>query len=227
MKKYFLLGLICMALQIQSSAQSPKKTKIALQFSGHIATLKSQSNSAIANGASAGYSFGAIIDRFFEDNYAISTGFSIMQTGINDQFWGSTSAGPVKYDRSMRIQYLEIPFSLKLKTNPIGYMTYFGNIGLSNGFRLKSTYETTLNDQEVNNGNAKDYTSFFRSALVIGGGAEYNISGNTNIMFGLNYHNGFTNVLNGDGFAENNGTLTNDKPKAYTNFIELKIGIFF
>ncbi|MFT5336659.1 MAG: hypothetical protein ACJAY8_000867 [Sphingobacteriales bacterium] len=228
MKKYFL-SLVCIGLlSVISSAQdSYKKTNIALHFSGHIVSLKPQSNSAIADGAASGYSFGAIIDRHFEKNYAFTTGFSVMNSGIKDQLWEKENESYTKYNRKIKIQYIEIPTILKLKTNEIGYMTYYGNIGLSSGFRLKSTFEKSFGDQKVDSGNAKEETSIFRSALVIGGGMEYNVSGSTNILVGINYHNGFTNVLKGDGVAENNGVFTIEKQKAYANFVELKLGIFF
>jgi len=36
---------------------------------------------------------------------------------------------PRNIDQSYNLKYVEIPLSLKLRTNEIGYLTYYGNFG--------------------------------------------------------------------------------------------------
>ena len=40
-------------------------------------------------------------------------------------------------------------------------------------------------------------TNFMRMALNLTLGAEYNLTGNTNLYLGAGFHNGFTNLFNG------------------------------
>ena len=59
-----------------------------------------------------------------------------------------------------------------------------------------------------------------RVALAVGGGLEYNFSGNTSALVGVKYSNGFTNV---------NKSKVDDveQPKAKLHYFELTIGALF
>ena len=74
--------------------------------------------------------------------------------------------------------------------------------------------------------------------LVVGGGIEYNLSGNTNIMLGLTYNNGFINfldsktpVLNANGKAtinnEGKPVYSDKSASANINFFTLNLGVYF
>jgi hypothetical protein len=106
--------------------------------------------------------------------------------------------------RNYNINYLNIPITLKMKTKDIGGMTYFAVFGGDLGFRLKSkvtdkvtamstvpagfTYDPTDID------NTKDM-NILRTALNVGAGFEYNLSGSTSLVVGLNYRRGFLPVV--------------------------------
>jgi hypothetical protein len=80
-----------------------------------------------------------------------------------------------------------------------------------------------------------DDIALFRTSLIAGLGIEYNISGNTSIVAGVIYNNGFGDVLKKQGvMKETNGSpvLTNLEPKLFdlksmNNFVALQIGILF
>ena len=61
-----------------------------------------------------------------------------------------------------------------------------------------------------------DRVFFMRLPLIIGGGIEYNLSGNTSLYAGLRVDNGFTNTFNKD-----------EKTKANLNYVSITAGIFF
>ena len=144
--------------------------------------------------------------------------------------------------QSYNIKYIEIPFTLKLRTNEIGYMTYYGNFGLRSGIKFKSNSDFTYVDikgaPKVEGVNTASDVFFINTWLVIGGGAEYNVSGNTNISFGITYNNGFintldvkTNLLDASGNASldssGNPLFTNKKVSANVNYLSLEIGVYF
>jgi hypothetical protein len=94
-----------------------------------------------------------------------------------------------------------------MKTNSIGKVRLFGQIGLKAGFLLKSTDNYTVENYSIigpplpveysrSNIDIYSQTDFIRLALVVGLGVEYNLIGNTCFQFSLNYDNGFTNLNN-------------------------------
>ena len=128
---------------------------------------------------------------------------------------------------------------LKGKTKDLNGFRYFMHFGLSAGFMYKSkvgveeVFATgTLNP---NISNPSDYLSSFRGAMLVGGGAEYNVSGTTALVASLTFNNGLTNFLSSKGmrslaadnpsddFNENRGL----EPKSIINFVMLNAGVLF
>lgn len=130
--------------------------------------------------------------------------------------------------------YLTLPFTLKLKTKEIGMLTYYGQFGLNTSFRLKGrvndeTYLGSLKSSQDDLENTKDM-NILKFALNVGGGAEWNLSGSTSLVFGLNYYNGFGNVLQKNSeylirTASNNYEPT--KQNARSHGIALTLGVLF
>jgi hypothetical protein len=107
--------------------------------------------------------------------------------------------------RKQKATYLTIPTMLLFRTNFIGYFRYFGKFGLRNSFLLSSK----INDQGSNltpddeilgietagenlNMTAKGDMFFFKSAVGLVGGAEWNFTGSTSIAAELGFYYGFT-----------------------------------
>jgi opacity protein-like surface antigen len=144
---------------------------------------------------------------------------------------------------------------LKLRTNEIGYITYWGQFGLIAGFNIRSKaddiidYELAKFSNDVSTGwiktdlpsierpdeDIKDDIQMFRVGLLIGAGIEYSLSGNTAIVAGVTYNNGFTNTLRGDHVQTDEAdevVFENQKPKtvklkALSNLLSLNVGIKF
>lgn len=122
------------------------------------------------------------------------------------------------YRLDSRIQkpvYLSIPTMLLFRTKFIGYFRYFGKFGLRNSFLLKSA----INDKGYNytadinpvveeaipgatsagdnkNMSAKNEMFFFKSAVGVAGGAEWNFVGSTCLVAEIGYYYGFTPLHN-------------------------------
>lgn len=102
-------------------------------------------------------------------------------------------------ERNYSVKYITLPAIIKMKTKEIGYLTYFGQFGVNLSFKTKGIADDEVNDG-TNNVTLKDMDisddlQLFRTQLCIGGGAEYNISGSTSLVFGISYNRGFSNVL--------------------------------
>ncbi|MFA5418767.1 MAG: hypothetical protein WC341_09935, partial [Bacteroidales bacterium] len=63
---------------------------------------------------------------------------------------------------------------------------------------------------------------FFRTSLLLGGGVEIPLSGDTYLRTGIKYDNAFSNVLSGD-----NALNPDEKNSARSNFIEVNVAVIF
>lgn len=180
------------------------------------------------------------------NKYAFSTGIlvdnfggSVLDSHFHDGDTLVSEFGNVS--TTYKFQYLTFPLSLKLKTNEIGYLTYYGQFGLDLGFNLKARRDiegtfagSSITEEDID---VIDDIVPVRTALKVGAGAEYNISGTTYLMFGITWNNGLTNVLDlnefeedGDGkpiFTENGQLQLSNKLKAVNNYLSLNLAVFF
>lgn len=257
-----LFGLLFLNLSAQESefANDPtaklpdedRKVRFGLQFSSNISWFKANTAGYKNKGTKIGFSYGLSFEYFFTKNYLFSTGLSILNTGGSIKYTGVQYFNSTEVDQKFKLKYIEIPLLLKLRTNEIGYLTYFGQFGLNTGFNFsaKTTYdynETTSTGFTLvsTNGSTLDrdietdaQINWINLYLAIGGGIEYNISGNTTLMLGVTFNNGFINQLdskahlldeNGHAIVDNNGNpvLSEKDASANLNYIALNIGIYF
>jgi hypothetical protein len=142
--------------------------------------------------------------------------------------------------RTFKATYVTLPLTLRFRTKEIGMMTYFGQFGFPLSFKLKGRADDQT--RKVNTQGGFDAISkvedldiskdmgFMNMGLTIGGGAEYKLSGSTSLQFGLNFTQGFMNIVRG-----NSKHLLNDatpQPHALsqlfrTRNIGLTVGILF
>jgi len=163
-----------------------------------------------------GFGYGLITEFGFSKNYAFSTGLEVLNAGgrlifpqspdstyytiLNEDVTPNRTDTFLLTKRTYALRYVNLPLHLKLKTNQIGSMTYFGEFGFDASILWRARSDdfgsflgalpTTLEGVDI----AKD-ANFIRLALNVGLGAEYNLSGSTSVVFSINYNNGFTNAL--------------------------------
>ncbi|MGB0165925.1 MAG: porin family protein [Luteibaculum sp.] len=193
--KVLKIGTLALLLGIGFKVSAQNNFRLGLHFSPNFGWFKSDENNLENDGSVLNYSYGLITEFNLGEsqNYAVATGLSVFnQSGalkVEDE------NGDIEVKQ--RLQYLEIPAVLKLKSNEIGYLTYFGKFGLSNKFNIAAETETKFGGQENTETNKSD-VQFYSASLLVGVGAEYNLSGNTSFLFGLDFHNGFTNLYTKD-----------------------------
>jgi len=161
----------------------------------------------------------------------------------------STPASASKYDfyllneRAYSNTYITLPLCLKLKTKEIGVLTYFGMVGVNSSFLYSSkstdnVQKATLTGwgsaETISKTKTNKNMSFFNAALNMGAGAEWNLSGSTSLVFGLNYLLGFTNTAKSESdfirkqvvtFPPSDGEKLKQSLKS--NSIGLTIGVLF
>ena len=230
---------------IVNNQDDSRSFRLGLHFSPNISWLGLSTTGYENDGARIGFAYGISTEFFLAKNYLFSTGFNINNIGGNLKYEGVynnagvSSSSSVK--QNIKISYVDIPLTLKLRTNEIGYMTYYGNFGFIAGIKYNSItdYEyVDLNSIKQTDIDNSSNVSLFNVNLMVGGGAEYNLSGNTNFMFGVSYHNGFINVLDSKTHEINalgKATIGADGKAVYTykvvnstlNYFSLDLGIYF
>ena len=253
MKKSILIAFTVL-VAVATQAQDFKPWKIAIHVDPNVSWLKPNNNQIDQGGARLKFGFGIAVDKMFTERYAFGTGLNILNTGgeLSYLYNGHQKKDGASEDtevigartRTYNLKYLEIPLTLKLRTNEIGYITYWGQFGLGLGFNIGAKADddiTFLREYQPDNKETgdvneaawidtkigsrlnedvdiKDDIGIFRTSLIIGAGIEYNLSGDASILVGLVFNNGFNNVLKGNGAAtdqNNRPTFTSLKPDSY------------
>lgn len=140
--------------------------------------------------------------------------------------------------RTYKASYYNIPISLKMRTNEIGYLRYFIEPRLNIGIRKK----VRADDDVVNWGsgstnvvknpdlNISKDMSALRMSVTISGGGEYYLSGSTAFVFAIGYDYGLSNAVQS---TSDNLLRTKDKArkpleqKFNQNGLTLSVGILF
>jgi len=238
MKKFLTALLLFSLVTFMASAQNGEtRFRLGLKAAPSFAWLKPDADGLSAGAVAMKFSYGLITEFGIGKNYAFATGVDVSYVGGNLNFgkkvFEQTSAGDtfMLASRKYKLQYIEIPLTLKMKTNQIGYMTYFLQFGLNPSIRIKAKADDK--DQAgvaLNNVDISGDISLFRLALNVGIGAEYNIHGNTSLVFGITFNNGFTNVLTNPSNTiqkVSGGSATAYIQKATSNYLALTVGVLF
>ncbi len=174
------------------------------------------------DGARLGYNGGLIVEYYFAPNYALVTGLNLTQLGgnllYNEGADISTGEGdhvllPPGTSVAFNVKYLTIPMALKLKSNEIGYLTYFAELGFSPQVNIGSRASSTGSDLQKDN--VAEEINAFNVSFFFGGGIEKNIGGQTSLVGGIFFNNGFIDILSADVYT------------AQINYVNIRFGIMF
>ncbi len=217
-------AILCVLALATATAQAQDKSvRFGIKVAPNFGWINPDTKELKNDGARFGYTFGLMGDFMIgaNQNYAFATGLFLN----NVEGKSTYPSDKQNLITESKYQYIELPLTLKLKTNEIGYMTYYGQIGFGTAFniRAKSDFDTFNERGEivrVTDEDIMDNTQLFKASLIVGAGLEFNFSGNTSAMIGVTYNNGFTNI--------NKDIKVGDKElKAKQNYLELSLGVFF
>lgn len=202
MKKVFLALLALVATVETASAQ----VEIGLKVSPTITSLRAESTSKNAfgsDGSQLGFSGGLVVDYFFGENYAFSTGLELAGKGGSVRYTDYRNNGvgignDFQTSYKMSTQYLQLPLTVKLFTNEIAPATrlYFqvgGSLNVPIGTRINGSKFYTDPATGTEN-KAGDYVYFFDADAIVAAGAEYALGKSTKLFAGLGYHRGLVNI---------------------------------
>ncbi len=200
-----------------------------------------------SGGTRVGFIYGLMVDYNFAPNYGIITGIQINQTGGNivatnkDQSIQSDKV--MSADFTYRLQYLEIPLALKLRTDEISGFRFFGQLGASVGFNIgkKADYEVRsvrenataaydTSGSKIKLTGSLGHIAPLMFQMNIGAGMEYPFSNRLTAYLGLFFNNGFApDATKPNLFDEGKLGYAGEFRDANTrlNNFAIRVGLFF
>lgn len=221
--KKLLLAVFVLASTTTMAQLNMGKTQFGLTFSPSAAWMGSKENNVDKDGGKFGFNYGFIADIAFDDNYYFGTGLMISQTGGSLKYKpgsgyapnGSLPTTDATYD--FKLQHVMIPLTLKLKTNPINKLNYWGQFG--SYIAIKTGARLSDGGQNLDREKISKVMQPLNMGLLLGAGVEFALEGKTRGMAGINFENGFID-------ATRNGKWNNDGKMVINNLV-LRVGVFF
>jgi hypothetical protein len=219
--------LLLMILLIPSGRLNAQNISFGIFADPVISWFSTDIKATRNDGARPGFNFGFTFNRYFAKNYAFSTGISILNAGgrlINNstdtlvmQFNNISAkvlpARPMVY----KVQYLSIPLGLKFKSNQIGYITFFTDLGIDPKIVIGGKVD--IPSLNIKGESALNELRRFNLSYHVMAGIEYSLGGSTAMVLGFGFDNNFLDVTKD---IKNQPT-----DKVTHNILKFRIGLNF
>jgi len=253
MKKIFSFLIVLSIFNVDSIAQEKVPFRAGLKASPTIGYSSVDGSDFKSSGIDLRFSGGLITEIGLTKNYSLLTGLEVLNLGSSYEFKNPQRLAYTTSDnevfqlntRDVSLNYINLPVHFKMATNQFGDFRYYASAGLDLGILTRARANDNLTN--LSNGsvtkleqvNVDDDFLFLRLGINVGAGVIYNLSGDTDLVFGINWLSG---VLN--GFNSESSTLTRDVPVldgagntqnsprkyptiASLNAIQITVGILF
>lgn len=215
-----ILILILLTLCIVSHGQ---KLKLGFQASPQLTWTKSSNISILNEQSRIGIKYGLEADIFVfgVPRYSINTGLFISNHSFKTRYNLENPVSLADLSLTMpvsvqyKVNYIEIPIDIKLRSDQFYRFTYYGQFGITNLVNISAT--AISSDKNLNGTNVNESIRMFNMGMIMGGGAEYDIGGNTALNFGIQYTNYFLDATSIKDLDE----------KTTLNTLRLVIGVMF
>lgn len=207
MKKLFYILIVVFGFQMSMSAQT--KYRIGLQISPNVAVMPLED---VNSARTFNMGFGLTFNRYFDERYSIQSGVDALALGTR------LTAGEDEIDLSA--SYIQVPFSVKMKTIEFGHWTLFARVGAALG--VKYLEDVSLSDPSVTkSGPDDDLVDSFLLSFMGSIGTEYDLGIESSLFFSLDFNRSLLNQLNPQRFS----MLETVQPRF--SWFTLNMGIIF
>ncbi len=249
----FILGSMLGYAQ-NSGEQTQRKFKFGIKGISAFSWNKTDNQIMENDGVGFSLGYGLMAEKRIENNYSLLFGFDVVRYKNSIRFTNDLvpdvsdtlgfTAGSSVYNYKYGV--INIPLSLKMSTNQIGYISYYAQFGVEMGIkyaadaRINYGWNKSVEAPIVEQEDLGGITQPLRMGLLLGGGLEWNLTGNTNLLVGFTFNNGFTNIFrkaktiefdeNGNIPLNENGEIdtdSGDKQKAFARYFALNVGVYF
>lgn len=186
--------------------------------------LSPKENGVEKAGSGFGINYGLMADVMFSDGRgAFATGVEVAHASSKLKYTNKDGLYGMG-DYKLKLQYLQIPLSVKLNTNRMeNGMKFWGQFGTYFGALLgsRADYSPASGSSSTAKTNEKimNATNKVNMGLLLGTGIQYPVADRTDLYLGLGFENGFTDITT-------NGKW-NDDGKVNLNRWALRLGVFF
>lgn len=206
MKRVYIASPLRVLAVLLLSAVSLRGISQELHLAVHadplITWMGSNSSEYNNEGVRPGFDIGLNVLHYFDVHYAVSTGISFISAGgrqsvnephimIFNNIQPQIQTGDeIRYN----LQYMSIPAGLRLRTDQIGYLTYYTDLGFDFRLLLKSTVDLPANQPPINHENARKEVNGLNAGWHIHAGVEYDLNINLAIVAGIGYDQDFFDI---------------------------------
>jgi hypothetical protein len=217
MKKIVFAALLT-AISVTGFSQG---LRLGVCLNPHFTWFSENSDKMKSNGTRTGIEGGLAIEHYFAKNYAFATGIHLgtfggkmvyLEDSLDFRTNDKVQKVPPNLEVKYKLQYISVPIDLKLKTNQIGFMSYFARLGFNFQLNIGAKADAP---PALNNDDAGKEVGLFNMAYHFGGGVEYGVGGNTAIVLGLDYNNGFFDIL------------TKQEGRQSLSYLTINVGVMF
>lgn len=246
MKRIFLISI---TLLLGVSAWSQQSPRFGFQLSPVVSRLTTDNSRIATNGTNVGLKLGMIGEFGFgpDNNYSFTTGIGFHfnaggsllydKSSIDSvQIWQETDIPGVSSffkggaNFKYSLQYVEIPFGLKMRTREIGHIRYYIEPGLALAIRSQARGNITniSGIDPAEKFNISSAVNLLNLSWGLGAGIEYGLSENTALVGGLAFQSGFLDVSRNKGTTlVQSGESREEDSKAKLMVLALRLGIMF
>jgi len=248
MKKIIVpIVFLCISF-FQTNAQS--EFRFGFQTSPTFSWMNTNDNSINGNGTNLGLKLGLMGEKYFQENYGFTFGinFGFNQGGTlkyqgSGNIWPEAVSSPVFLDLpnntelTYNLQYLEIPFAFRMRTQEFGYFRYHLDIpSFTLGILTQAKGDITTADPDFPDATEEDIrkaVNLLSFGLGLSGGVEYSIGENISLIGGIGFQTSLLDVTKDRGtnyikpVQDSAPIIGEEDSSGKVNVITVRLGILF
>jgi hypothetical protein len=221
------IAVIILLLAVTTARSKAQDFEFGIHADPLITWMSSNSSGYNGEGVKPGFSMGLNVLHYFAENYAFSSGIGFITAGgrlsavephtmVFSNFTQVVAAGD---EMVYNLRYLNIPAGFRLRTNQIGYITLFTDLGLDIRVLLKSTVDIPQN--QISKENAKTEVRTMNLGWHITAGLEYELGIRTSLVAGLGFDEDFFDV------TKDLSDVFQPKDKSGLRMLRIRLGVKF
>jgi len=226
-KRSLTIAVIILLLVATTARSNAQDFEFGVHADPLITWMSSNSSEYNGEGVKPGFSLGLNVLHYFANNYAFSSGIGFITAGgrlsatqphtmVFSNFTQVVAAGD---EMVYNLRYLNIPAGFRLRTNQIGYLTLFTDLGLDIRVLLKSTVDIPQN--LISKENAKTEVRTMNLGWHITAGLEYELGIRTSLVAGLGFDEDFFDV------TKDLSDVFQPKDKSGLRMLRIRLGVKF
>ncbi len=220
MKRIFILALAVLFINLAygQTRIGNRNVRLGFKFDPVFSNVLHPNEAGVEkDGSKVGFSYGMMTDFLFNDGRgAFASGIEIANASSSVKYTDVTKGLDPAIARAydLRLQYIQVPLSIKLKSNRNDGIAWWGQFGTYLGVPIRARADYAHIEKQ----NIYSSITKLNAGLLLGAGGEYQLDNKTDLFFGVGLENGFVDVTRNKNWHDG---------KVNLNRWALRLGIFF